>query len=385
MKNTYFLIGLVTIILASGCVSQRVVTCIPSGNGENIQEALAKPGSRAMLCKNAVFDLRNPIVFTHENQEIVTEDLPTDDSRAILRLAHPDVVTAIDGEDVSGIKIRNIIVDGNRPRLGSYGVGKGLILIGGMASDQVVERVKAYEPRGWSTIHIYEGDVKAGKTCNNAAVTNSEFGPAGQPDGSWSDGISLACRNSLVANNMIVDATDGGIVIFQAPGSLIANNTIRSETRLLLGGINLVDYTPFKGDYRGTRVIGNIIDAAGAPIQVAMPMGERLAFCYDPESDDPRGDLPNRGAVVKNNTLKGEHMRYGFAAYGVEDWTVIDNIDLSTHQGTPVKECNERIPDPPSGFQKDPTEAKGIFQKEFVDAYLGAAMEAMEDHPPAKY
>lgn len=52
------------------------------------------------------------------------------------------------------------------------------------------------------------------------------------------DGISLACRNSVVSGNTITDATDGGIVIFQAPGSMIKDNTIIADQRQLLGGIN---------------------------------------------------------------------------------------------------------------------------------------------------
>ena len=54
----------------------------------------------------------------------------------------------------------------------------------------------------------------------------------------WADGISLSCQSSLVQNNIITDATDGGIVIFGAPFSTIRNNTISVETRTTLGGIN---------------------------------------------------------------------------------------------------------------------------------------------------
>jgi parallel beta-helix repeat protein len=54
----------------------------------------------------------------------------------------------------------------------------------------------------------------------------------------WADGISLSCQSSLVQNNVIVDATDGGIVIFGAPFSVIRNNTIGVKTRTTLGGIN---------------------------------------------------------------------------------------------------------------------------------------------------
>lgn len=43
--------------------------------------------------------------------------------------------------------------------------------------------------------------------------------------GEWADGISMACQNSTVTGNTVTDATDGGIVIFQAPGTLVQGNT----------------------------------------------------------------------------------------------------------------------------------------------------------------
>ena len=42
----------------------------------------------------------------------------------------------------------------------------------------------------------------------------------------WADGISFAGSDGLIAGNLIVDATDGQIVIFGAPGTLVENNTI---------------------------------------------------------------------------------------------------------------------------------------------------------------
>jgi hypothetical protein len=76
---------------------------------------------------------------------------------------------------------------------------------------------------------------------------------------------------------MVQGPTDGGIVVFGAPGSRITNNTIwvgNVSTSLpvnflqtlrfvlkqtLLGGINMVDYDPFQGDYTDTVVQNNTI------------------------------------------------------------------------------------------------------------------------------
>ena len=59
--------------------------------------------------------------------------------------------------------------------------------------------------------------------------------------GQWADGISNACGASTIKSNTIIDATDGAIVQFGGPGTVISGNTIISSTRVALGGINLVD------------------------------------------------------------------------------------------------------------------------------------------------
>lgn len=87
------------------------------------------------------------------------------------------------------------------------------------------------------------------------------------------DGISLACANSIVTNNVITDATDGGIVIFAAQGSQITNNKIIARNSNLLGGINMVDMGPWKGDYKDVLVSGNQLITDGAMIKVGIAMG----------------------------------------------------------------------------------------------------------------
>lgn len=67
--------------------------------------------------------------------------------------------------------------------------------------------------------------------CTNVTVQNNDIGPCGSDTfQEWADGISMSCRNSFVLNNMINNPTDGGIVLFGAPGTLVENNTIWVET-----------------------------------------------------------------------------------------------------------------------------------------------------------
>ena len=87
---------------------------------------------------------------------------------------------------------------------------------------------------------------------------------------------------------------DGGIVLFGSPGTLVENNTIWVETvrlsymnrrlsRLtdryqmtLLGGINMVDYDPWNGNYTNTIVRNNMIFGgfATAPAVAGETKGE---------------------------------------------------------------------------------------------------------------
>lgn len=348
-------------------------TCIPSGDQRDINRVLTQQGSVAVLCQNATFNLTAPVVITANGQQIYTEGLPTDDRRALLKIASPAVVTAVDMFERSDIVLRNVRIDGSRPLYG-HRTGEALIRAGGDVSGQVVREVKAWEPRTWSILHLFEGG------CTGAVVEDNELGPAGRPDGTWADGISLACANSTVRNNTIVDATDGAIVIFAATGSLIEGNVIRAETRTLLGGINMVDYPVYNGDFTNTRVRNNVIDAAGAVIRIGIGMGWRVWVCFDPASPD---DPTIYGASVTGNTLRGDHMQYGFAVDGVRDWTVTGNVDLATHSGTPTIECNGQTASPPAGFQFHSARAQGMFQPEFAEAFLELALWAIGDPAPA--
>jgi parallel beta-helix repeat protein len=101
--------------------------------------------------------------------------------------------------------------------------GGGNIEMGGPNSNQVIEYVHSYDPRGWTCLHVTEGALN----CNNVTVQNNDVGPAGSDSfQQWADGISVSCRNSIVRNNMVKNPTDGGIVLFGSPGTQVYNNTI---------------------------------------------------------------------------------------------------------------------------------------------------------------
>jgi hypothetical protein len=344
--------------------------CLASGNQDDINARLRLFGDVAVLCQGAVFELTGPVIISADSQKIYTEGLPSDERRAVLRIVSPEVTTAVLMRDFSYILLANVIIDGNRPSLG-YKTGDALIYAGGYSRGQIFRALKIMEPRSWSALHLIE-------PCSDALVEDNDVGPAGYPDGTWADGISLACTNSIVRNNRIVDATDGAIVIFEATGSIVEDNIIRAETRTLLGGIHMVSSELYDGNYTGTVVRNNIIEAAGAVIRIAIPMGPRTWLCLDENSNV----ITIYGGRVTNNILRGEKMQYGFIVDGVRDWTVIDNIDESTHIGTPTVECNGHIASMPAGFLYYPPRSQGVFQAEFMPANLELAVGAIKDPIP---
>ena len=102
-------------------------------------------------------------------------------------------------------------------------LGGANIEMGGSNSNQLIEFVHSYDPRSWSCLHVAEGAL----LCNNVVVQNNDIGPCGSDAfQQWADGISVSCRSAIVRNNIVNGPTDGGIVLFGSPGTLVTNNTV---------------------------------------------------------------------------------------------------------------------------------------------------------------
>jgi hypothetical protein len=358
--------------------SPAASTCIPSGTDAAINAALVGVGAQAVLCPGAVFQLANSINFTAANQQIYTQGLPTDATRANLVVAGTGLSTAIQGNGQAGVVVENIQINGNRPGLGLLANGGALLEMGGAGTNQTVQGIYAHDTRSWSTLHFIEGQVTNNTPqCQGGRILNNQIGPAGTatPDatGVWADGISLACGTSLVQNNTVTDATDGAIVVFGAPGSTIQDNTIIARTQLLLGGINMVDYAPMNGNYTGTVVTHNTIDAQSAFIKMGIAQGQQAWNC---------ATGTNYGGTVTNNTLEGQYMGYGYAVNGVSNWTVTGNVDNSRHVGTQTAGGCFGTPraSQPAGYQVEVATASTL-QSQFTSAVLTNALGTINSPP----
>ncbi|KAI0254812.1 pectin lyase fold/virulence factor [Lactifluus subvellereus] len=350
--------------------------CIPPDPANTVTDRLnialnsSGPGFVLRLCPNAYYLIQAPILFAAPNQEISTVGYPTDDSRATLVVSGPVAngnghTTAVDGTcaNCSGIKLRNIQINGTRSGAPPTSGGAN-IEMGGPNSNQLIEYVHSYDPRSWSCLHIAEG----GLLCNAAIIQNNDIGPCGSDAfQQWADGISVSCRSSIVRNNLVNNPTDGGIVLFGSPGSLVENNTVWVVNKTLLGGINMVDVTPWGGDYTGTvvrnnTVIGGLATDSKSAIQSD---GEnvddvivKIGIAIGPQTwfgDFFGANVSSSGTVLDNN-LTGA-FGYGIAITSARNFTVQGNtlFGNTSFIGNRGPNCTASDPTPTSApFIMDP-------------------------------
>ncbi|MFF2518963.1 hypothetical protein [Streptomyces sp. NPDC058086] len=128
----------------------------------------------AELCPGAVFNLSKTIYFTAAQQRIETQGLPTDGTRAILRVTSPTLAMAVFGHDQSGAVLQNVEVDGSRPQYGRIPNSDALIEMGGNSTGQAVRNVYAHHTRGWSDLHLFGGDSTGGVPgCQQATLSGN--------------------------------------------------------------------------------------------------------------------------------------------------------------------------------------------------------------------
>ncbi|KAG1877548.1 hypothetical protein F4604DRAFT_1924194 [Suillus subluteus] len=356
-------------------VPRAASTCEPVDPSNNLTDRLntllnsSGSGYVLSLCPSTQYFLQAPLLFFSPNQEISTLGYPTDDTRATL-VVNGTVTngtgqsTAVDGTcaNCNGVILRNVQINGMRA--GALPIGGGAnIEMGGPTSGQLIEYVHSWDPRSWSCLHIDEGS----SNCTNATVQNNDIGPSGSDlFQQWADGISVACSNSVVRNNMINNPTDGGIVLFGSPGTLVENNTIWVENNTLLGGINMVDVTPYNGDYKGVVVKNNTImggfatssDTGSATdgtnnqdviIKIGIAIGPRTWF-----GSEYLNNISTGGTVI-NNQLTGA-FSYGIAISSASNFTIENNVLIGNTSfiGARGPNCTTGDPTPsPAAFVMD--------------------------------
>ncbi|GAA5824404.1 hypothetical protein JCM11251_000407 [Rhodosporidiobolus azoricus] len=339
-------------------------------------------GTTVLLERGVTYHLYSQIDLSHPGTTLATEGFPSFESgeQAILETRGEKEAGAVKMFNLPKTSLKRVHVRGCRGwgatlpseeerergkkegRLGWIEGGGSLIWMGGPQSfESTVEGCRIEDPRGWTGVHL----VDFAQRCK---VLNNIVGPCGQQaPGPWADGLSIAGRESVIAGNTVFDATDGAIVLFCAPGSVVTNNTVIARERNLLGAINMVDDFPFDRDFEGTKVIGNTIKTEGAFIRVGIACG--------PTSWNPWGPhhTLNYGGEVLHNYFGPGQFGYAISLSGTKNWTVQGNTLLphtrfggSTHRFYPAT-----INAPPTAFVRQWLDRGRVqnndIQPEFVD------------------
>ncbi|KAJ7688677.1 pectin lyase fold/virulence factor, partial [Mycena rosella] len=339
------------------------------------------PGYVLKLCADREYVLQDPLLFAAPNQEISTEGYPTDNSRATLLVNGPVAdgaghTNAVDGTcaSCSGIMLRNVQINGARGDAPPTSGGANIEFGGGNAN-QTIQFVRSYAPRSWSCLHVAEGPL----TCTDVLVQNNDIGPCGvDAFQEWADGISVSCRNAVVRNNMVMGATDGGIVLFGSPGTQVYNNTIWITNQTLLGGINMVDYLPWQGNYTNTVVRNNTIlggyattpdfdrdrkgtNSEDAVIKIGIAIGPRTWF-----GDRYLQNVSFSGTVL-DNRLSGA-FSYGIAMSSAANFTIRNNVLFGNYSfiGASGPNCSTNAVVPtPAPFVYDNSSTGATLQPDF--------------------
>ncbi|KZS92430.1 hypothetical protein SISNIDRAFT_442200 [Sistotremastrum niveocremeum HHB9708] len=345
-----------------------------------IQKALDNlgPSSTLYLPPGSVWDVHDTI-FLHEYQEIATLGYPTQESElALLQATKVLKKYLIQGFGKSGVRIRNLAFDGGREKYGWSADCGVMVLMGQTAVHQVVDRCVIRHPRNWSCIQAFEGS-------QNVRFTNNIIGPAGKDESNrWADGISFAGTDGLVAGNHIIDGTDGGIVIFGAPGSLITSNTITTKSQVCLNAIAMVDWQPHKGNYTWTRVLHNTIEVEGSYVKCGIAQGPR-AFSHNGDG------VINSGAIVMNNLITSSgtstgSMGYGFPLVDVANWTTLGNVSAPSvkYEGDISRTLPNLLATPAAFVFDQPLKDNVVKQKEYVRGRISYLLAVQPGRTPIR-
>jgi len=359
----YAIIALL-LLPTSVCLAQK--TAQP---GDDLQ-AVLDSGEDLRLRPGTIYEVNKTLIYRKAGQQILTPQAKSIKDYATLRIANADLLLLIDAGGVEGAVLQHVILDGNRyafsapakeeatEETADVGEPPFLFFGGEETQDQIVRNNVIINARTWASLKIQEGAtntlVEGNIILGGGVDARGNGREASETDVSRSDGISCGARSTTIRNNLIIDQTSAGIVLYGAPGSVVEENVIVSASRESLGGIKLVDTIPHYAldeeettfDYGGVVVRHNLIDAFGARIHVAIPMG-------GPTWSPDTAGTTLKGARVYGNMIQGDAAAYGYVVNGVDDFEIYDNHSTATHSGIGEGFDAEQLPDAAAPFLYD--------------------------------
>jgi hypothetical protein len=322
--------------------------CLGTGTGKALQDAIDSRQT-VVLCRRAVITLDDTVTL-RQGLTLMTDGMPTDPAEmATIRLGPklPEQITVALRGSGSDIHIMAVFFDGNRHMLGARDHQIPLEL--GSGDRYIVQGCVFSDSPGWTHLHLQE-------RCGSSTIVDNVVESAVRPHdntGHWTDGMSIACSNTLIEGNRITDVSSNGIVYFGGPGSTIRNNVITETTTSAFSGINVGD--AIVPDNTGVVVQGNHI-VANAPRYFNTGVAAGLHIIGKTTTVT--------GVSFLGNTFEGM-ARYGLAVDGCLDCTVTDNVVTGWHPLPVLTGC------PTSAAYvaaRTAMHASGELQPGFVDA-----------------
>jgi len=348
--------------------------------GDDLQAILDR-GEDLVLAKGQVYEITKTLLSKTPGQKIYTANARFPSDYAILRLINREEMMILNSMG-KGTVIEHVIFDGDRyhlsvvpkPKIGGGGQ-PALVRFGGRGGDgQIVRDCVFMNTRTWSTLKMQQ------MAQHLVAENNLFFGAGVDPRGNgrdlnevpfaWADAISCASSNSVIRNNLIIDPTDVGVVLYAAAGTVVEDNVVASISRESMGGVNMVDKYHLYAlneektliNYRGVKVRNNTIDAFGARIHMMLPVG---CVVWVPHW---RGNILTGGEVT-GNILAGGAGGYGIVAHGITHWTITGNTSRAIYSGLAEYGDHPNSPDDPAPYLYDSASVEDCtLQPEFVPA-----------------
>jgi hypothetical protein len=311
--------------LGAGCHGSTKyigTACVGSGTAEDLQ-AVLDVQKMVLLCPGAVITLDKSVTLNN-GVTIMTAGAPTDTTKMATIMLGPDYPDGM-GPGVRtsgrGINVSYIKFDGNRRALGWRDGQIPLEL--GPGGGYTVDHCIFLDSAGWTHLHFQE-------SCDMATITNNvvERSPRPHDDtGHWTDGFSISCAHTLIADNQINDISAVGIVYFGGPGSTIRDNIITETATSAFSGINVGD--AIVPDNTGVTVEGNRVVAV-SPRYFSEGISAGLHVLGKTTTVS--------GVSFLNNTIEGMS-RYGLADDGCLDCTLAGNDVSGWHPLPALANC----------------------------------------------
>lgn len=204
-----------------------------------------------------------------------------------------------------GAKLKAVWVDGARAQVTYNPASINVVMLGGAGS--IVSDCKISDTAGFTGIRaLGAGDADENpdaRPCANMSIHHNLVTSYSSihTNNMYADGISSSCENTLIQENQVVDATDVGIIIYEAlpaiQASKVRNNVVLSAGNSAYGAYaaDPLQGQTLRPDFTGSVVERNLLwTGPNTHFDIALAIGTRPWFA-------PNAAL-GRGASFTDNT-----------------------------------------------------------------------------------